>query len=150
MKRNYEGCTVSEKFKYFQYFCDWYNSQTGFSNGDWQLDKDILFKGNKLYSEDTCVLVPREINVLCIKRNKVRGKYPIGVTYCKSTNKFKAQLSKQGVVTGVGNYNTIDEAFYAYKQAKEAYIKEVANKWKVKIDPRVYNALMCYEVNIDD
>ena len=150
MKRNYEGCTVSENFKYFPYFCDWYNSQTGFSNGDWQLDKDILFKGNKLYSEDTCVLVPREINVLCIKRNKARGKYPIGVTYCKSTNKFKAQISKQGVVTGVGNYNTIDEAFYAYKQAKEAYIKEVAEKWKYKIGPKVYDALMQYEVEITD
>ena len=150
IKRNYEGCTVSENFKYFPYFCDWYNSQTGFSNGDWQLDKDILFKGNKLYSEDTCVLVPREINVLCIKRNKARGKYPIGVTYCKSTNKFKAQLSKQGVVTGVGNYNTEIEAFYAYKVAKEAYIKEVANKWKDKIDPRVYDALTTWVIEITD
>lgn len=150
MKRNYEGCTVSENFKYFPYFYDWYNSQTGFSNGGWQLDKDILFKGNKLYSEDTCVLVPREINVLCIKRNKARGKYPIGVTYCKSANKFKAQLSKQGVVISAGSYNTIDEAFSAYKVAKEAHVKYMAETYKDVLDDRVYRALMEYEVNIDD
>ena len=36
------------------------------------------------------------------------------------------------------------------KQAKEAFVKEQANKWKDKIDPRAYGALMSYEVNIDD
>ena len=36
------------------------------------------------------------------------------------------------------------------KEAKEAYIKEVANKWKDKIDPKVYEALMKYEVEITD
>ena len=41
-------------------------------------------------------------------------------------------------------------AFLAYKEAKEAYIKEVANKWKDQIDPRVYDALLRYEVEITD
>ena len=50
----------------------------------------------------------------------------------------------------LGLFNTELEAFYAYKQAKETYIKEVANKWKDQIDPRVYNALMKYEVEITD
>jgi hypothetical protein len=34
--------------------------------------------------------------------------------------------------------------------AKEAYIKEVANKWKDQIDPRAYEALMSYQVEIND
>ena len=42
------------------------------------------------------------------------------------------------------------EAFYAYKEAKETYIKEVANKWKDNIDSRVYDALMNYQVEIND
>lgn len=150
MKRNYEGCTVSENFKYFPYFYDWYCNQTGFDQEGWQLDKDILFKGNKTYSEDTCVLVPREINLLCIKRKKARGKYPIGVTYCKSIKKFKAQISKQGTVTCVGNYSTIDEAFSAYKIAKEDHVKHMAEMYKEVLDERVYCVLMNYVVNIDD
>ena len=50
----------------------------------------------------------------------------------------------------LGRYNTPEQAFLAYKIAKESYIKEVAEKWRDQIDPRVYNTLMNYEVNIDD
>lgn len=53
-------------------------------------------------------------------------------------------------MTTLGNYATAEEAFYAYKEAKESYIKEVANKWKDQIDPKVYNALMNWEVEITD
>ena len=52
--------------------------------------------------------------------------------------------------TFIGRYTTPEEAFQAYKQAKEAYIKEVANKWKDQIDNRVYEALMNWGVSIDD
>ena len=38
----------------------------------------------------------------------------------------------------------------AKKEAKELKIKELANKWKGQIDPRAYEALMKYKVNIDD
>lgn len=49
-------------------------------------------------------------------------------------------------------YNTEEEAFYAYKDAKERYIKSVAEKYfqEGKITKRVYNALMKYEVEITD
>ena len=50
----------------------------------------------------------------------------------------------------LGYFNTELEAFNAYKQAKESFIKEQANKWKGEIDDRAYEALMSYEVNIDD
>ena len=36
------------------------------------------------------------------------------------------------------------------KQAKESFIKEQANKWESQIDPRAYEALMNYEVEITD
>ena len=48
------------------------------------------------------------------------------------------------------HFKTPEEAFYVYKEAKETYIKEVANRWKDQIDPRVYEALMKYEVEITD
>ena len=50
----------------------------------------------------------------------------------------------------MGFFNTELEAFNAYKKAKEAFIKEQASKFKSQIDPRAYNALMNYEVNITD
>ena len=50
----------------------------------------------------------------------------------------------------LGYYDSSEEAFYAYKAAKEAYIKEVFNEWKYQIEPRVYEALMKYQVEITD
>ena len=143
---SYEQCLTSETFNDYQQFKTWCNSQLGFGNTGWELDKDILVKGNKVYSEDTCCFVPKEINLLLVKHDKGRGDYLLGVDYHKNRKQFRARCSDKHL----GWFNTELEAFYAYKQAKETYIKEVANKWKDQIDPKVYNALMKYEVEITD
>ena len=89
------------------------------------------------------------VNKLFVKSNKTRGEYPIGVS--KHGDKFVAHLSKgNGKVITLGTYDTPEEAFFAYKKAKEAYIKEVAEEYKGKIPYRLYEALMNYEVEIDD
>lgn len=146
----YVDCVVSEDWRYLSKFKEWCNQQIGFDQVGWQLDKDILVKGNKVYSEDTCCFVPPEINTLFTKADRIRGKYPIGIYEDKQAGKFKVRISVEGKQKHVGRYYCEKEAFYAYKVAKEQYIKEVANKWKGQIDPRVYGALMCYEVDIDD
>ena len=61
-----------------------------------------------------------------------------------------ATLSKFSTATHLGSYKTVCEAFVAYKVAKEQHIRDVANLYKDKIDERVYNALMTYEVEVDD
>ena len=143
---SYEQCLTSETFNGYQQFKTWCNSQLGFGNTGWELDKDILVKGNKVYSEDTCCFVPKEINLLLVKHDKGRGDYLLGVDYHKNRKQFRARCSDKHL----GWFNTELEAFYVYKEAKESYIKEVANKWKDQIDPRVYEALMNYQVEITD
>ena len=146
----YKDCSVSENFKYFPYFKEWCNKQVGFDNEGWALDKDILLKGNKIYSEDTCCFVPNEINTLIINNKASRGGTPVGVHCSKETGKYLAKLTKCGVYAYLGTFNTPEEAFYVYKREKDKYIKEVADKWKDNIDIRVYEALMNYEVSIYD
>ena len=147
----YIDCEVSDKFKSYEYFYEWCNKQIGFSNKDWHLDKDLLVKGNKVYSEDTCVFIPREINSLLIKCDASRGEHLIGVCWHKKDNAFVAHVGKsKGKREYLGFFKTEIEAFNAYKVAKEAFVKELANKWKDKIDVRAYNALMNYEVEITD
>ena len=147
----YEGCEVSENFKSYEYFYEWCNKQIGFGNEGWHLDKDLLIKGNKVYSEDSCVFIPREINQLLTKRTALRGEYLIGVYYHKGDKAFKAQVNKnKGKREHLGYFKTEIEAFNAYKEAKEAFVKEQANKWKGKIDERAYEALMNYQVEITD
>ena len=147
----YIGCEVSDNFKSYTYFYEWCHKQIGFGNKDWHLDKDLLVKGNKVYSEDSCVFIPKEINLVLTKRTASRGEHLIGVHWHSKSKVFVAQVNKnKGNQERLGLFNTELDAFNAYKKAKEAFVKEQANKWKSQIDDRAYNALMKYEVNIDD
>ena len=147
----YEGCEVSDNFKSFEYFYEWCHKQIGFNNKGWHLDKDLLTKGNKVYSENTCVFIPAEINTLLIKCTASRGENLIGVYWDKKGKAFVAMVNKnKGRSEYLGYFKTEIEAFNAYKKAKEAFIKEQAEKWKGKIDDRAYEALMDYQVEITD
>ena len=147
----YEGCEVSDNFRSYEYFYEWCHNQVGFGNNGWHLDKDLLIKSNKVYSESTCVFLPSEINSLLTKCTASRGEHLIGVNWCKKGKAFKAQIRKnKGKQEHLGYFNTEIEAFNAYKQAKESFVKEQANKFKSQIDERAYKALMNYEVNTDD
>ena len=147
----YERCEVSNNFKSYEYFYEWCHSQIGFDNEGWQLDKDLLLKGNKVYSESTCVFIPVEINSLLVKCTASRGEHLIGVCWHKRDKVFMATVSKnKGKREWLGYFKTELEAFNAYKQAKESFIKEQANRWKSQIDERAYEALMNYKVEITD
>ena len=151
----YKDCEVSDNFKSYEYFYEWCHEQVGFGvegNGNpFQLDKDLLIKGNKVYSEYSCVFIPTEINSLLIRREALRGKYLIGVCWSNTNKAFMAQVNKnKGKSEYLGSFNTELEAFNAYKVAKESFVKEQAEKWKDNIDERAYNALMDYEVEITD
>lgn len=151
----YKDVTVCEEWWNFQNFAEWCYSQRFFKMKDskgrsYQLDKDILVRGNKLYSPETCCFVPHEVNSLILKGEKVRGEYPVGVYYHKMAGKFQARYSSLGVSKYLGLFNTPEEAFEVYKQAKESYIKTVANKLKYSIDSKVYESLIKYEIYSDD
>ena len=144
----YKGCTVCEEWWNFQNFAEWYyENYYEVENEIMTLDKDILHKSNKIYSANTCIFAPNSINVLFVKRVKERN-YPIGVY--KKDDKFKACVMKDNKQIHLGLFTTPEEAFLAYKEHKESYIKEVAEKYKGKIPQKLYEALMNYEVNIDD
>ena len=148
---SYMGCEVHPYWHNFQNFAVWYNANYySISNDIVALDKDILFKGNKIYGPVTCCFVPDIINGCFVKRNAMRGDTPVGVCYNKSRNKYEAWLAKHGITTFLGRYSTPEEAFAVYKQAKEQYIKELAELYRGIIPEHVYYALMNYQVEIND
>ena len=144
----YTNCSCCEEWLLFSNFKRWYES---FNCPDYHLDKDILVKNNKVYSPETCCLVPPEINTLFTKRQNDRGKQPIGVCYIKRSGKYSATIHKMRNVH-LGFFDTPEEAFQAYKSAKEQYVKEIATQYfqEGKITQRVYQALMEYQVEITD
>lgn len=151
-KACYDGCIVDPAWFNFQNFAKWYeNNYYEIEGQRMQIDKDILHKGNIIYSPDRCIIVPNEINALFVKRKRQRGDTPIGVYYNKNMNAYVAFCWTGGKLKEyLGRYNTPEEAFNAYKIRKEQYIKEVADKYKDKIPAQLYDALYAYEVEITD
>ena len=151
----YEDAILVEEWYNFQNYAEWWYANKYDVEGETMcVDKDILNKGNKIYSPDTCIFVPERINMLFINTLKKGRKYPIGVHYMKANGKYVAQCSimcngeQKGIYLGL--YNTPKEAFLVYKEFKEAYIKDVADEYKDKIPQRLYNAMYNWEVEITD
>lgn len=141
----YKDVNVCKEWHNFQNFAEWFNKnyKNKYMSG-WDLDKDILIKGNKIYSPKTCCLVPTEINNLFIRRESMRNGLPIGVV--KHRKAYKAQINGKYIST----CETPEEAFQAYKITKELKIKELADKWKPFITLEVYQAMYKYQVEITD
>lgn len=145
----YENCEVCEEWLRFSNYEKWFDEN--YVEG-YHLDKDVLVKGNKIYSPQTCCFIPPQINTLTTKHNATRGSLPIGVAKTSDGKKYRAILRVYGEYKNLGRYETSEDAFFAYKRAKEAHVKEVATKYynEGKITKKVYNALMNYKVEITD
>ena len=143
---SYVGCSVCDEWLHFSNFKKWFDEN--YVEG-YQLDKDILVKGNKVYSPTTCCFVPPKINYILLNAKRARHDLPLGVHRVRG-GKFYSTYSGKHIY--LGTFNTSEEAFQAYKQAKEAHIQEVATQYynDGKITEKVYNALMNYKVEITD
>ena len=154
----YKNVTCCERWLCFAYFLE--DLEILKQEYNWSkdeklnLDKDILNKNNKIYSLENCVLIPDYINTLFTKREASRGKYPIGVCYNKQYKKYQAQCSINGKYKKLGYYDTPEQAFNAYKIAKEQEIERVADdcveKGYVNKDSRLYKAMINYKIEIND
>lgn len=122
-KINYTDCYVTPEWHYFMQFKSWMKTQ------DWEgkeLDKDLLFPGNKIYSPETCVFIDRKINKFLTERRSSRGDLPIGVSLDKRTGRFAAKCSDfvSGKRKHLGIHDTPEEAYRAWLAFKlsQAYV----------------------------
>lgn len=135
----YVGCT--NEFAGFEAFVDWHQMQVGYGS-EHELDKDLLVRGNKAYSADTCVLIPNEINMLITEMRASRA-LPQGVSFDARRGKYRTRCTRKH---WLGYFATPDLAFQKYKDFKEALLRDLAERHRSHIDPRAYAALMEYEV----
>lgn len=157
-KSSYKDVTCCDEWLLYENFYEWVHSQSNFdkwhNNKGWNVDKDIIVKNNKIYSPETCCLVPRNVNILFVRNVSQRGNLPIGVQYRRNNQKYIAQCRNvfdDNTIT-LGFYNSVEEAFSAYKQYKEYIIQKVA---KIEfengnITQKCYDSMMNYKVEITD
>lgn len=141
----YIGCSVAEEWLEYQNFAEWFENHE-YSNCDYHFDKDLLVPGNKVYAPDRCAFVPRQLNNLLLDSGAARGQYKQGVIFYKNGNRFRARIRIDGKLKGLGYFDTEQEAYQAYKTAKEARVKDMANRWRDDIADEVYRALINWEL----
>lgn len=145
MYPTYIGCSIAPVWRGFSAFHYWYmeNYRDGYA-----LDKDILVPGNKTYGPETCRYVPQRINKLLTASNATRGDWPVGVYWHKASQRFKAQLNRNGHQKHLGCFDDPMEAFESYRMAKKAEIKRVALEAFLanEIKSDVYLALVRREI----
>ena len=153
----YKDVTCCKEWLLYENFYEWLHNQENFDKWhrgrQWNVDKDILFKGNKVYSPETCCLVPNNVNKLFSKSDAVRGNLPIGVR--SSGGRFQARCCNPitNQTEYLGAYSKMEDAFYlGYKPYKEDIIKQVAKLEynQGNITKQCYDAMMKYEVEITD
>lgn len=149
----YRDVHICKEWHNFQNFAAWALQQVNSECLDYELEKDLLGGSAKHYAPENCCFLPSEINKFLIQIEQ--GEHGIGANYIrpKITNAKDGWIARCYIGCEreyLGYFNTPEQATSAYIKRKESYAKELAEKWKSKIDPRAYEALMNYKVEITD
>jgi len=134
----YKGCSVTEEWLTFSVFKSWMEKQQW---EDKQLDKDLLFDGNKVYSEGTCVFVTSVVNSFTSDSGAKRGEWMIGVDWNKEKIKFSSKCSNPFTKKQehLGYFTSELEAHQAWLKRKLELATLIA---AVQTDERVAKALI--------
>lgn len=111
----------------------------------YDVDKDLIYPYNKIYSPETCEFLPRAINIL-VKNDSENNKYGcVGVTWDAQKGKFRVRFESQGEKISGGYYTDLKSAQEAYVKLKKEKIRETALQYKNQLSSRAFEALMVYE-----
>ena len=133
----YVGCSVTTEWLMFSVFREWMQSQPWEGN---HLDKDILFPGNRVYSSETCVFVPPELNKFFGDKTKIRGNFPTGVSWDKKAGKIRATCSNPFICKRefLGYFEDPASAHEAWRARKHQHALRYAD---MQTDQRIATAL---------
>lgn len=143
----YSGCSVHKDWHSFMTFKSWMQVQ------DWegkQLDKDLLTYGNKVYSSETCIFVTSGTNNSLLDSASIRGEYPQGVTWCRDSNKYKAQCQHKRKSINIGRFTCINTAEAAYCSFKSDTLVRVAYEEEASSFPKLQEALLRHAKRFKD
>lgn len=133
---SYEGCKVCDEWLVFSSFKRWMERQ------DWsskELDKDLLIKGNKVYSPDACCFLSQSVNSFIIDGSSRRGLLKLGVTAERGLFKAHCRNPFKNKTENLGRFKTEDEAHEAWRKRKLQIAEQISI---LEPDKKIVNALI--------
>lgn len=122
----YDDVSCCEEWLCYKNFDEWYQKNVyEIGNERMHLDKDIKYRGNKVYSPYHCILVPQSINEQFRENRKIKdADLPYTI---HRTTKGKYSVAYRGV--SLGTFDTVEESEKAYVTAKRENIKTLVAKY---------------------
>ena len=144
----YSDVVVCDDWLYFSNYKNWFDGLDK-PPYEFDVDKDILQGISRVYSPETCLLLPRRINsFLGINSKNVPGSY-----FEKSRGLYQAYCTDvDGKRKNLGRYKTELEAHKRWQEFKIVQIDELAKIYKddTYLDPRVIPILKDIADKIND
>jgi hypothetical protein len=142
----YKDCEVCPEWHHFMEFRAWMVEQ------EWEgksLDKDLKCRGNKIYSPETCLFIPQEVNTFLNLQERQRGELPIGVSL--RDGKFRSTIRREGKQRALGYFSSPEEAHREWLKAKLEQAAELASKYTGEVSYRIleWYGLTCSVVDSD-
>lgn len=136
----YIGCSVHRDWHNLQIFGKWF--EDNYIDG-WDLDKDLLFKGNKIYSKETCVFIPSRLNrfLSTSRLNNTSGFTGVYINRSSSINPWVAEIKIDGKNKHIGSFNTKEEANEIYKKARKIEVEKLKVYYKDTIDNNILDCI---------
>lgn len=131
---SYVGCTVANEWLSYKNFKDWFDNNFPtdivFNGIEVEIDKDLLVEGNKVYSPETCIFIPRKINSFMTNKKSNNTSGYTGVSKHSQTNKWYSRIREfeTSKIKHLGIFEDIEDASKAYQKAREAQC-EKAKAW---------------------
>lgn len=150
-KPTYKDVEVCDRWKRFSKFSEDIEKIPFFDKSltsGYELDKDILVKGNRIYSPTTVCFVPRSINIIFKTPKNNQTKLPVGVTFNKRLNKYVACLNGYNEKSNhIGVFETVEEAHERYVLEKKKHLVNLLDLYENEIEYKVYQALLNWDFN---
>lgn len=155
LNNSYKDVKICDSWYEFKNFAEWFKIQydNGWWTKGWHLDKDIISRGGKLYSPETCAYVLPALNLAFVQAfnkftnyNAARGVVRIQSPDRDIPDVFSASFDYDGMTYHLGEFDYELYAFFTYKWAKEEFLQERATEIKHKLNPKMYEAIMSYRI----
>lgn len=130
--KTYKNCVVCDSWHNFQNFAEWYYNNNYDCEENLNLDKDIIYSGNNIYSPERCMLVPQSINKAAINWN--------GVSYHSRDLCWQAYIIYNKKQKYLGRFETEKEGRKVYLKYKNKLWQEIIDSWKDSLPNKVYDA----------
>jgi len=124
----YSDVKVCEEWHNFQNFAKWFYDN--YVDG-YELDKDLLSGESKIYSPETCIFIPHQLNSFLttnIQSSNTSGNS--GVYWDKNCKRWRSSISIDGTkYERLGSFKEKGDAIKAYNEKR----KQMANIWKERM-----------------